>query len=54
MRDELLLYYNNELTYLRQLGAEFVDKYPKIASRLVLEPDKCDDPHGPCRLSGCS
>ena len=45
MRDELLLYYNNELTYLRQLGAEFGDKYPKIASRLVLEPDKCDDPH---------
>ena len=45
MRDELLLYYERELTYLRQLGAEFADKYPKIASRLVLEPDKCEDPH---------
>jgi type VI secretion system protein ImpG len=45
MRDELLLYYENELNYLRQLGAEFGLKYPKIAGRLVLEPDKCDDPH---------
>ena len=45
MRDELLLYYERELTYIRQLGAEFADKYPKIASRLVLEPDKCEDPH---------
>ncbi len=45
MRDELLLYYERELTFLRQMGAEFAEKYPKIASRLVLEPDKCDDPH---------
>src|SRR6058998_1181696 len=27
------------------MGAEFADKYPKIAQRLVLEPDKCEDPH---------
>ncbi|MEW5979689.1 MAG: type VI secretion system baseplate subunit TssF [Acidobacteriota bacterium] len=45
MRDELLGYYERELTFLRQLGAEFADKYPKIASRLLLEPDKCEDPH---------
>lgn len=45
MRDELLLYYERELTFLRQMGVEFAEKYPKIASRLVLEPDKCDDPH---------
>ena len=45
MRDELLLYYERELTYLRQMGAEFAEKYPKVASRLVLEPDKCEDPH---------
>ncbi|HWQ53378.1 MAG TPA: type VI secretion system baseplate subunit TssF [Bryobacteraceae bacterium] len=45
MRDDLLLYYERELTYLRQMGAEFAQKYPKIASRLVLEPDKCEDPH---------
>lgn len=45
MRDDLLLYYERELTFLRQMGAEFAEKYPKIASRLILEPDKCDDPH---------
>lgn len=45
MRDDLLLYYERELTYLRQMGAQFAEKYPKIASRLILEPSKCDDPH---------
>ena len=45
MRDELLLYYERELNFLRQMGAEFAAKYPKVASRLVLEPDKCEDPH---------
>ena len=45
LRDDLLLYYERELTFLRQMGAEFAAKYPKIASRLVLEPDKCEDPH---------
>ena len=45
MRDDLLLYYERELNFLRQMGAEFADKYPKIASRLILEPDKCEDPH---------
>lgn len=45
MRDDLLAYYTRELTFLRQLGAEFAEKYPKIASRLVLEPDRCEDPH---------
>jgi type VI secretion system protein ImpG len=45
VRDELLLYYERELTFLRQLGTQFAGKYPKIASRLNLEPDKCEDPH---------
>jgi type VI secretion system protein ImpG len=45
MRDELLLYYERELTYLRQVGAQFAEKYPKVASRLLLEPAKCEDPH---------
>ncbi len=45
MREELLAYYERELTYLRQMGAEFAQKYPKIASRLLLEPDRCEDPH---------
>lgn len=45
MRDELLAYYERELAYVRQLGAEFANKYPKIASRLMLEPSRCEDPH---------
>lgn len=45
MRDELRNYYESELTFLRQMGAEFAGKHPKIASRLLLEPDRCEDPH---------
>jgi type VI secretion system protein ImpG len=45
MRDELLSYYERELAYLRQMGADFAGKYPKIASRLALDVDKCEDPH---------
>jgi len=45
MRDDLLLYYERELNYLRKSAAEFAEKYPKVASRLVLEPTKCEDPH---------
>ncbi len=52
MRDELLLYYERELNYLRQLGKEFGDKYPKIAGRLNLEADKCEDPHVERLLEG--
>jgi len=45
VRDELLSYYERELTFLRQMGAEFAEKYPKVASRLLLEPNRCEDPH---------
>jgi len=45
MRDELLLYYERELTYIRRMAAQFAEKYPKVAARLVLEPDACNDPH---------
>lgn len=45
MRDDLLGYYERELVFLRQMGAEFAQKYPKVAGRLLLEPDKCEDPH---------
>ncbi len=52
MRDDLLYYYERELAYLRRLGAEFAAKYPKIASRLQLEPSKCEDPHVERLLEG--
>ena len=45
MAEELLTYYERELSFLRQVGAEFAEKYPKIASRLLLEADKSEDPH---------
>src|SRR5690348_11912354 len=52
MRDDLLVYYERELTYLRKLALQFSEKYPKIAARLQLEPDKCEDPHVERMLEG--
>jgi type VI secretion system protein ImpG len=43
--DTLLDYYQRELFYLRQAGADFADLYPKVASRLQLGPDGTSDPH---------
>jgi type VI secretion system protein ImpG len=45
MRDDLLLYYERELDYLRKNAVEFAEKNPKVAARLALEPTKCEDPH---------
>ena len=45
MRDELLAHYESELSFLRKLGAEFADKYPNVASHLVLGPNGSEDPH---------
>jgi len=52
VREELLNYYERELTYMRQMGAEFAQKYPKLAARLLLEPDRCEDPHVERLLEG--
>jgi type VI secretion system protein ImpG len=52
MSDELLDYYNRELAFLRQTGAEFARRYPKVAGRLLLEPTKCEDPHVERLLEG--
>ncbi|ADV81918.1 type VI secretion system baseplate subunit TssF [Terriglobus saanensis] len=45
MAKPLLEYYERELAYLRQMGAEFGERYPAIAGRLLLESDRCGDPH---------
>ncbi len=45
MTDELLPYYERELTFIRQMAAEFSEKYPAVAGRLLLEPNTCEDPH---------
>ncbi|NJD11747.1 MAG: type VI secretion system baseplate subunit TssF [Gemmatimonadetes bacterium] len=52
MQDELLQYYERELTYLRRLGAEFGKQYPRVAAGLQLEPTKSDDPHVERLLEG--
>ncbi|NTV09533.1 MAG: type VI secretion system baseplate subunit TssF [Zoogloea sp.] len=45
MLNELLPYYERELSHLRELSGEFARRYPKIARRLQLEGDQCEDPH---------
>ncbi len=45
MSEDLLPYYNRELSYIRRLGAQFAEAHPKIAGRLRLGPDSAEDPH---------
>jgi type VI secretion system protein ImpG len=45
MRDELLGFYERELIFLRRMGADFARRYPKIATRLLLDEEKIEDPH---------
>lgn len=52
MADDLLQYYERELAFLRRTGADFGRRYPKIAGRLLLEANKCDDPHVERLLEG--
>ncbi len=46
MSDELYRYYEQELTFFRQMAGEFAEKYPKVAARLQLDAAKeSADPH---------
>src|ERR1700731_2545613 len=46
MSDELYRYYEQELTFFRQLAGDFAEKYPKVAARLQLDAAKeSADPH---------
>lgn len=45
MADELLAYYEKELAFIRQMGAEFAKEHPKIAGRLGINDDIVEDPH---------
>jgi type VI secretion system VasI/ImpG family protein len=42
---ELLDYYRDNLSYLRNLAAEFAGEFPKIAGRLGLGDFDCEDPY---------
>lgn len=43
--DQLLPYYESELGYLRRSLREFAERYPKIAGRLLISGEVCEDPH---------
>ncbi|MDX8000585.1 type VI secretion system baseplate subunit TssF [Xenorhabdus sp. Reich] len=45
MDSKLLEYYNRELMYLREMGKEFADRYPKIANRLGMHGIDVADPY---------
>lgn len=54
MDDRFLSYFERELSFLRGMGREFARKYPEVAGRLLLEPDRCEDPHVERLLEGCA
>lgn len=54
MDPRLLRYYNQELRYLREMGAEFAHEFPKIASRLALDSVEVSDPYVERLLEGCA
>ncbi len=43
--EELLPYYESELGFLRRYSREFSERYPKIAGRLLMGGEMCEDPH---------
>lgn len=45
MDPRLLEYYNRELTYLRETGAEFAVRHPKVAARLGMQDSDIADPY---------
>jgi type VI secretion system protein ImpG len=45
MDTRLLQYYNRELQYIREMGAEFAEAYPRIAARLGMDGIDCADPY---------
>ena len=45
MADELLPYYEKELAFIRQMGAEFSKEHPKVAGRLGINAETIEDPH---------
>ncbi|CAN7208873.1 type VI secretion system baseplate subunit TssF [Acidovorax sp. Leaf78] len=54
MNPRLVEYYNRELAYLRELGAEFAAAFPKVASRLALRDLDVADPYVERLLEGFS
>lgn len=45
MNNKFLSYYSKELSFLKEMGREFAQKYPKIGSRLALNTADIPDPY---------
>lgn len=52
MDARLLRRYEEELRYMREMGAEFADTYPKVAGRLGMDGLECSDPYVERLLEG--
>ena len=52
MDPRILEYYNRELQFIQEMGAEFAEAYPRIAARLGLEGLECADPYVERLLEG--
>jgi type VI secretion system protein ImpG len=52
MDPRILDYYNRELQFVREMGAEFAQAYPRIAARLGVEGLECTDPYVERLLEG--
>ena len=52
MDARLLDYYNRELQFVREMGAEFAQAYPRIAARLGVDGVECADPYVERLLEG--
>jgi type VI secretion system protein ImpG len=52
MDPRLLHYYNQELLYLRELGSEFAEEFPKVAARLGMSGIEVADPYVERLLEG--
>ena len=45
MDTRLLKHYEQELAYMREMGEEFAESYPKIAARLGMDGIEIRDPY---------
>jgi type VI secretion system protein ImpG len=54
MDPRMLRYYNQELQYMREMGAEFAAQFPKVAARLALDATEVADPYVERLLEGFS
>ncbi|MCA9299818.1 MAG: type VI secretion system baseplate subunit TssF, partial [Phycisphaerales bacterium] len=45
MDRKMLEYYETELRYVREAGAEWAERYPRIAGRLGINGTACEDPY---------